>query len=462
MLTIRLAALRLAVATLAVHIVRKIVRRCGWFHWLTIQPRLELRPLPGVGVNVHGLSAAEISELDIDAPELRILAAALEEHSLLWMHSEKSPLSPAQHRALYLKLHAVRFPRVPVAPPPSRPPPQPVASSGGPNLRGHAFPGFAESNVLGYAEVVTNWHGLSGYLEPTAWWEKESGQFHHDGGFSRTAPPPPALVAMSCEEAPTDGTECSCTDLHWAETAEDAPSRAAQLVCPPGSTLFFSTRLPLQLHGVSGPVSARARRIRCCYTSGFGRVEVGAYPMMTKSLLTPLRPPSAADGAEVPRKPAAQRQPAHRSITEFESFEGLAFGEEGSDDATRGDDTYRHPLVQRDARGREYVVVHAVCLDHLEERADGELADATGDGEGCWRPLPWADSQALLEELLAPAARPPHLLLVDWRAGDVVLFDNLQTQHSVTPTAAYSVKGARRLMTRTAMQPAVDVLNPEK
>ena len=34
--------------------------------------------------------------------------------------------------------------------------------------------------------------------------------------------------------------------------------------------------------------------------------------------------------------------------------------------------------------------------------------------------------------------------------GDVVLFDNLQTQHSVTPTDAYAVAGRRRLMTRTA------------
>jgi alpha-ketoglutarate-dependent taurine dioxygenase len=30
---------------------------------------------------------------------------------------------------------------------------------------------------------------------------------------------------------------------------------------------------------------------------------------------------------------------------------------------------------------------------------------------------------------------------VAWRAGDVVLFDNLSTQHSVTPTDAYTRAG---------------------
>jgi len=95
--------------------------------------------------------------------------------------------------------------------------------------------------------------------------------------------------------------------------------------------------------------------------------------------------------------------------------------------------------------------VHCVCLDHLEEAGVA---------------LSWADSQAFLETLLAPAARPPHLLAVDWRAGDLVLFDNLATMHSVTPThdcgdspGYASVEGERRLMTRTAMQPGIRMLS---
>ena len=150
--------------------------------------------------------------------------------------------------------------------------------------------------------------------------------------------------------------------------------------------------------------------------------------------------------------PPEREDGAHRSITEFAPLEALAFGEEEGGASRHGRrPVYRHLLVQSDGdAAREYVVVHAVCLDRLEER----VGDASE-----WTALEWADSQAFLEQLLAPAARPPHLLHVDWAPGDVVLFDNLQTQHSVTPTDAYATtKGARRLMTRTAMQPAVDML----
>jgi hypothetical protein len=56
--------------------------------------------------------------------------------------------------------------------------------------------GFPETNVLGCIEGLRDWHGLSGYLRPTAWWEKERTQFHHDGAFSASSPPPPAFVAM--------------------------------------------------------------------------------------------------------------------------------------------------------------------------------------------------------------------------------------------------------------------------
>jgi len=290
------------------------------------------------------------------------------------------------------------------------------------------FPGFPETNVLGYAEAVEDWHGLSGHLEPTAWWEKRSGQFHHDGGFSSSAPQPPALVSMYCEEAPSKGTPPA---FLWH------PPTATHLDCPPGATMFFSTRVALQLAPVD--VAARARCLRCCYKEGFGRIRIGEYPILSESFLTPLHPPSA---------PIDERA-SHRSITKFESFETLAFGQGGGVEAdTDTAPFFHHRLVQCDTRGREYVVVHTVCLDHLEE--------LTGDK---WMPLSWAASQEFVERLLAPAASPPYLQLIDWQAGDVVLWDNLQTQHSVTPTDAYVVKGQRRLMTRTAMMPAMAVLS---
>ena len=75
-------------------------------------------------------------------------------------------------------------------------------------------------------------------------------------------------------------------------------------------------------------------------------------------------------------------------------------------------------------------------------------------------PLPWTESVAFVEELLGPMARPPHVLAVGWRVGDVAIWDNRTTQHSVTPThrngvdLGYAALAQTRLMTRTAMQPS--------
>ena len=57
--------------------------------------------------------------------------------------------------------------------------------------------------------------------------------------------------------------------------------------------------------------------------------------------------------------------------------------------------------------------------------------------------------------------RPENVLALGWEDGDVALFDNRCTQHSVTPThragggePGYAALGEERLMTRCAMQPA--------
>ena len=249
------------------------------------------------------------------------------------------------------------------------------------------------------------------------------------------------------------------------------------LVCPAGATLFFSTRLPLKL--ASPALGTRARRMVACYKEGFGRVVEGKYPSMAPSWVTPLYPPPPPE--EFPTG-AVAGAPTHRSITEFTSFEELAFGSgERRDERSRtatasgvgaqhgaqhgGDGFFRHALVQHDTCAREFCVVHCVCLDHLEELLTDDETMSDGRRVEHRVPLSWADSQAFLEALLAPAARPPHLLVLAWQPGDVVLFDNLSTMHSVTPTHAYGgVKGyaavecERRLMTRTAMQPGVQML----
>ncbi len=148
---------------------------------------MELHPLPGVGVEVLGVSAAAVSALEPDSPTLRALAEALEEHDLLWFHAyaDESPdLTPLQLRELYTKLHRLRYPQLTCVPPSETPLSASATNSDDSNLRGRCFPGYPETNVLGYAAEVADWHGLSGSLEPTAWWEKQHGQFHHDGGFS--------------------------------------------------------------------------------------------------------------------------------------------------------------------------------------------------------------------------------------------------------------------------------------
>ena len=409
-------------------------------------PPVKLRRLHGsLGVEVIGLSAAAISALSADSPVVRQLADALEQHLLVLLHgdSQSPSLSPAQLRQLYGSIHEARFPGVRVDRPTER---RPTACSA--NLRGRCFPHHPETSVLGFAESVHDWHGLSGWLEPSAWWGRQGGQFHHDGGFAAHAPPPPALVMMYCEEAPSRG----------------------------GETLFLSTRQAM----ASAPteLAERARRMRCCYTVGFGAVRFGSYPIMSATRLTPTSPPrsdrAAAQEAREEEGEGEEEEEggdsrSYRSITEFESFETLAFGatargsgpcvhdpgsREAHDVSHRPEACYCHRLVQCDGRGRQYAVCHSVCLDRLEEW-DGR--------SGAWRPWSWANSQAFLEALLSTAVHPDRLLAIRWAPGDVALWDNLQTQHSVTPTDVYATvagtrAGSRRLMTRTAMQPLRDVL----
>ena len=103
-------------------------------------------------------------------------------------------------------------------------------------------------------------------------------------------------------------------------------------------------------------------------------------------------------------------------------------------------------LVSRDLDGVDFVIVHSVALHRFEEERMG----------GAWELLSWEDSVAFIEEILAPVAADP--LIVDWRRGDLLFFDNLRCQHTVTATDAFTVPGQRRLMVRTSMQPSVNVL----
>ena len=212
------------------------------------------------------------------------------------------------------------------------------------------------------------------------------------------------------------------------------------LECPAASTLFYLTRRAMLDGGAPPGLAERARRVRCVYTEGFGRVRQGQYPRMSPSYLTALEPPLG---------PKEDRE--HTSITEF----GYGAGETHwlaadtfadcceKDEQEMERDVFRHSLVQRDEDGRECVVVTWTCLNCLEELDDG----------GAWRQLEYEDARTLVEGLLGRASAPPHLLAVDWAPGDCVIFDNLCVQHSVTPTDAYAFAPNRRLMVRTAVEP---------
>ena len=213
----------------------------------------------------------------------------------------------------------------------------------------------------------------------------------------------PLLVMMSCELRPEAG----------------------------GETCFYATEAALTLGDPA--VVARARRMRCVYEQGFGRVVVGEYPILSASWLVPTTQSPVADqvGYDITK--------FHRSITEL----GDGAEDEG---ALRAKEPFRHALVQPGEGGRDFVTVHAVCLDHLEERQE----------DGVWEALPWEESVAFVEALLLPAAQPSRVEKLDWRRGDWTIWDNIRTQHSVTPQDVHI--GMRRMMTRTAMQPKERVL----
>ena len=194
--------------------------------------------------------------------------------------------------------------------------------------------------------------------------------------------------------------------------------------------------------------------MRCVYVHGFGRVEKGKYPLMSTSWLVPTtQSPQAVnvDGAAAAQgdDDAESSNTKSRSITEFVSIEkGVNIAAYDPANEPKGSKLFKHMLVQPgDSPGLNFVLVHCVCLDHLEEQQD--------DGE-TWKDLPWKESQDFLEKLLTPAAQPSRILKLEWQRGDMCIFDNLRVQHSVTPTDIHI--GMRRLVTRTAMQPQTQVL----
>ena len=217
--------------------------------------------------------------------------------------------------------------------------------------------------------------------------------------------------------------------------------------CPAGATLFF----PTLVSHVNPLLLERARRMRCAYIESFARILPGIWPAMSESALTPTTNSPIAMMRER-RSSTGMSSSNDAKDDEYRSFwcERQSTFEGGGGEGTPSERApYVHRLVQPDPTGEDFVVVHSLCLDHLEE-----VCPISGE----WTPLSWQESNAFLEALLRPASQK--LLAVDWRPGDLCLWDNMRTLHSVTPRDAYElVPKARRVMTRTSMRPAENVLH---
>ena len=402
-----------------------------------------------IGVQITGIGGGPVTLArrlqNGDENMARIVAEALRKSLVVLIRNEggekPGTLSPERIRIIHERVHAARFPGLVLREQPAR--------SGWTtrNIRGSSFPGgYTETQLLGTCDQLDDLYGLSGSLEETAHWTHTSGQFHPDGAFDGGAAP--LIVGMTCEEAPTEAPAIAFkTFPNGRFGAHDDWEKEEPVIvsCPAGATLFF----PTLVSQVNPSLLERARRMRCAYIESFARILPDKWPVMSASALTPTTNSPIAEMRERASSGTAssadEQEDAYRSFwcERQSTFEGGGGGTQ-SERAP-----YVHRLVQHDPMGEDFVVVHSLCLDHLEE---------TCPISGEWRPLSWRESQAFLEALLRPASQK--LLAVDWRPGDLCLWDNLRTLHSVTPRDAYElVPKARRVMTRTSMRPAENVLH---
>ena len=163
---------------------------------LTSNKRVMLRPLSSCGVDVVGIGAAEILSM-LEAEDhsssgsvklIDQLASGLRDYGFLWLHAGSSggdgshSLSPEQIRGLYLRLHKARFPQIKTKDPkPEKDGEFSAAFKSSDSISRKRLDGYPEMTVLGYALELEDFHGVSGRLEPVAWWEKATGEWHQDG-----------------------------------------------------------------------------------------------------------------------------------------------------------------------------------------------------------------------------------------------------------------------------------------
>ena len=101
---------------------------------------------------------------------------------------------------------------------------------------------------------------------------------------------------------------------------------------------------------------------------------------------------------------------------------------------------FLHEGAKGEDGGEEEVVVveeeeeEVVVVEEEEQQQEEEAAKDSKEPQPHPQPHPqprrleWKESIDFVEQLLAPAARPPHVLAVGWQPGDVCIWDNRTTQ----------------------------------
>lgn len=314
------------------------------------------------------------------------------------------------------------------------------------NLRGAHPAGLSEISLLGNG-VISAHFGLDGFLEPTPWWEKASMQWHVDGSFD--GKDVNVCTMMSCYDTPASGLTHS---VRWT-AGEDGGEH--KLPFSGGATCFASTYDAYELCSPEERAWLDTLKVRYWSSpSGFGRVRTGLYPKMspcgTRVMLPPPKPDgsprfkqldskssswsnaSAADDEKEDIITLAQRMPAVSGAGQESAAEAGVEPWEG--ESVEG---FLQPLVLvHPATGRRSVFVHTVNMMRLEE-AGGSL-------------ISWEDSQALICKLFQRVVAPGRAIVHNWKAGEVVFWDNRCCLHSVTPTDLYADEG--RLMHRISLR----------
>ena len=337
-----------------------------------------------------------------DAHAEQLMAAVANEGLVLVRGVGRFSLSPEALEDLYRRVHSFAG---------TVPRPAAAAAAAQPDGR-VAVPGCPNVALEGFGRVARG-GGPDIDLAPPEFWQERRIGYRPDGDFGPGAPPLPVLSLVACAAAPAagagslelpagpgrtryPGATFTTTGVRPSTASgggggggilgERSRTAADHVEWAGGATLFLSTRRAFE--AAPEDVKQRARRMTCAYAGRAAHVRRDwPWPVMSRDGLVPTTapPPPTAAAAAAAAAPAVPCRLA--------------------------------PLVGRDLAGRECVVVDTLALAHLTEEGVGDLD--------------WAASQRFVHDLLGRTTRPS---VVDWRPGDVALFDARCIVYADTPS----------------------------